>query len=227
MGSTEQDPIQVMSADSHCSVLERRSKSPNIMPDVPEFLGTWNNSSAHRKAATLLRSSAGNINTVGLPGIHEADDLDPAHPQWREAIEDGVWPLVEAVTTGSEWRTPTYDSCQGHAYEASPELEPAWRRVGLLPRSHQEFRTVAVALCATIRAVAPQLPDGVRITLTSCDLTCGTTGAVYAVLDLSLEPASTTSANDYWSQVDAATDLLAGALRANPPSQQTSCGCTA
>jgi uncharacterized protein len=193
------------------------------MPDVEEFLGRWSSPSARRSSARLLRSADGNINTVGLPGIHEADDVDPAHPQWRSAIEDGAWPLVDALTTGA-WRLPTYDSCQGHAYK-SLSLRPGWRRVGVLPRTPHEYGAAAAALCRAVRAATPDVPPRVRLTLTTCDLTSGRTGHTYPVLDLGLEPAPGTSTEDYFSSVDEATEVLTGCLLAQRPSVHEPCGC--
>ncbi|MEV7869736.1 hypothetical protein AB0P17_27445 [Streptomyces sp. NPDC088124] len=132
-----------------CRALAHRPRFPNVMPDVDEFLGRWKAPAAPRRPTRLRRSTDGNINTVGLPGIHEADDVHSGHPQWRAAIEDGVWTLVDTLTTGA-WRLATYDSCEGHAYR--PEsLAPGRRRVGVLPRSPREFTRAAAALCRGAR----------------------------------------------------------------------------
>ncbi|MEU6275039.1 hypothetical protein ABZ871_21880 [Streptomyces populi] len=193
------------------------------MPDVGEFLGRWNAAAAPRRAARLRTSADGNINTVGLPGIHEADDVDPAHPQWRAAIEEGVWPLVDTLTTG-DWRLATYDSCQGHAYE-SASLADGWRRVGVLPRTRDEFTHAGAALCRSVRAAAPDIPAPVRITLSTCDLTCGRTGRTYPVLDLGLEPAPDAGADLYFAAVDTATEVLTARLLAHRPAPDEPCGC--
>ncbi|MGW0795486.1 hypothetical protein [Streptomyces sp. NPDC002692] len=208
---------------SHCRTLGRRSRFPNVMPDVAEFLGRWNAPDVPRRDARLRRSADGNINTVGLPGIHEADDLDPAHPQWRAAIEEGVWPLVDTLTTGA-WRLATYDSCQGHAY-SSPSLVPGWRRVGVLPRTRGEFEATAAALCRSVRAAAPDVPAPVRVVLSSCDLSCGRSGHTYPVLDVGLDPAPGVSTEDYFASVDAATEVLTARLREQRPATGTPCGC--
>lgn len=212
-------------ADGRCRTLTHRPRFPNVMPDVDEFLGRWNAPAATRRAARLLRSAEGNINTVGLPGIHEADDVDPAHPQWRAAIEDGVWPLVDALTTG-DWRLATYDSCQGHAY-GSPSLAPGWRRVGVLPRTREEFARTAAALCRCVHAAAPAVPAPVRITLSTCDLTCGRSGRTHPVLDLGLEPAPGAGGDAYFAAVAAATEALTAALLAQRPAADEPCGCPA
>ncbi|MFE2136953.1 hypothetical protein ACFW9X_27850 [Streptomyces sp. NPDC059466] len=210
-------------AFSRCRTLERRPRSPNVMPDVTEFLGRWNVPGASRRGARLRRSADGNINTVGLPGIHEADDLDPAHPQWRAAIEEGVWPLVDTLTTGA-WRLATYDSCQGHAY-GSPSLTPGWRRVGVLPRTRGEFAAAAAALCRSARAAAPDVPAPVRVVLSTCDLTCGRSGHAYPVLDLGLEPAAGAAVDAYFASLDAATEVLTARLLDRRPAPDEPCGC--
>ncbi|MDC2950118.1 hypothetical protein [Streptomyces heilongjiangensis] len=212
-------------AGARCRTLAHRPRFPNVMPDVDEFLGRWNAPAAPRRPARLLRSADGNINTVGLPGIHEADDVDPGHPQWRAAIEDGVWPLVDTLTTGA-WRLVTYDSCEGHAHR-SASLTPGRRRVGVLPRSPQEFARAAAALCRAVRAAAPDVPAPVRITLGTCDLTCGRTGRRRPVLDLGLEPAPGTGDDAYFAALHTATEVLADALLAQRPAADRPCGCPA
>lgn len=208
-----------------CRTLAHRPRLPNVMPDVDAFLGRWDTPAAPRRPARLLTSADGNINTVGLPGIHEADDVDPLHPQWRAAIEDGVWPLVDALTTGA-WRLITYDSCEGHAYR-SGALTPGRRRVGVLPRSPQEFARAAAALCLGVRAAAPAVPEPVRITLSTCDLTCGRSGRRYPVLDLGLEPAPGSGDDAYFAALGTATGVLAAALLAQRPAAEQPCGCAA
>ncbi|MFJ9541212.1 hypothetical protein ACIRPX_28640 [Streptomyces sp. NPDC101225] len=204
-------------------MLAHRPRFPNVMPDVDAFLGCWNAPAAPRRPVRLLRSTAGNINTVGLPGIHEADDVDPGHPQWRAAIEDGVWPLVDALTTGA-WRLVTYDSCEGHAYR-SGSLAPGRRRVGVLPRSPEEFTRAAAALCRGVRAAAPDVPAPVRITLGTCDLTCGRSGRHHPVLDLGLQPAPGTGEDAYVAALGTATEALTAALLAQRPAADRPCGC--
>ncbi|MFF3919268.1 hypothetical protein ACFYZB_38685 [Streptomyces sp. NPDC001852] len=210
-------------AGGGCRTLTHRPRFPNVMPDVDEFLGRWNAPGAPRRSARLLRSADGNINTVGLPGIHEADDVDPGHPQWRAAIEDGVWPLVDALTAGA-WRLTTYDSCEGHAYR-SLSLAPGRRRVGVLPRSPEEFARAAAALCRGVRAAAPDVPAPVRITLSTCDLNCGRSGRSHPVLDLGLEPAAGAGDDAYFAALGTATEALAAALLAQRPAADEPCGC--
>ncbi|MDO0925036.1 hypothetical protein QQY24_06245 [Streptomyces sp. TG1A-8] len=193
------------------------------MPDVGEFLARWNRPGAPRRTARLLSSAEGNINTAGRPGIHEADDVDPGHPQWRAAIEEGVWPLVDTLT-GGDWRIVTYDSCQGHDYSGR-DLAPAWRRVGVLPRGPREYAAVRAALCRAVLAAVGNISPHLRVTLSTCDLTCGRTGRAHPVLDLGLEPAPGMSAR-YFTLVDEATTVLAACLREQRPAADGPCGCT-
>ncbi|MEV5148891.1 hypothetical protein AB0L14_31995 [Streptomyces sp. NPDC052727] len=193
------------------------------MPDVAGFLARWDSPGTARRPARLHRSEAGNINTVGLPGIHEAEDLDPAHPDWRAAIEDGVWPLVRTLTSDG-WSLTTYDSCQGHAYR-DPALPPAQRRVGVLPRSRAELLAVAAALCRAVRAAAPLVPAPVRVSLNRCLLTCGRTGDGHPVLDLSLDRAPGAGWDAYFAALDEATAALVTCLAAERPTADAGCGC--
>jgi uncharacterized protein len=70
------------------------------MHHVAAFLARWDDPTVPRTPARLQVSANGNINTVGLPGVHEADDLDPHHPQWHAGIEPGIRPVVDALTSG-------------------------------------------------------------------------------------------------------------------------------
>lgn len=174
-----------------CRTLRWRPRTPNSMRDVVSFAARWDDDTTPRGTVRLSTSAHGNINTVGRPGIQEADDLDPAHPQWRDAIEPGVWPLVHTVTR--RWNLITYDSCEGHAYPGL-ELEPAARKVGILPRDQDEYARVAAALCRATSAAAPGLPVSITVTLSRSELTCETTGGAAPVLDLALRPTASTTA---------------------------------
>ncbi|MER7702355.1 radical SAM protein [Kitasatospora sp. NPDC097605] len=202
-----------------CRALRWRPRTPNSMHDVNAFTTRWDDPAATRIEVRLHVSEHGNINTVGLPGVHEADDLDPAHPQWREAIEAGVRPLVDVLT--SRWCLITYDSCQGHAYPGL-DLEPAELRVGLLPRDRAEYARTAAALCRAATSAA--LPGGIEVHTARSELTCETSGTTTAVLDLSLRPDHHQDWDAYFANLDTAVRALTGALTAERPSG-TACAC--
>ncbi|WP_338672584.1 hypothetical protein V1460_06045 [Streptomyces sp. SCSIO 30461] len=171
-------------------------------------------------------SAHGNINTVGLPGVHEADDLDPHHPQWSEGIEPGVRPVVEVLTAG--WGTATYDSCQGHAYDGIPEAEPRFLSVGVLPRDRAEYARTAARLCRAAGRAESALPRTCSLVLGRSELTCRTTGRVYPTLDLHLAPATEATSTEYFEDLERAVKVLTESLAETfsaPPS--TDCGCPA
>ncbi|MEV4560888.1 radical SAM protein [Kitasatospora sp. NPDC049285] len=205
-----------------CRTLRWRPRTPNSMRDVTGFLARWDDHDAPRGAVRLHTSDHGNINTAGQPGIHEADDLDPTYTQWRDAIEPGVWPLVHTVTR--RWNLVTYDSCQGHAYTGL-DLAPAARKVGILARDRHEYARAAATLCRAVSTATPRLPAPVAITLGRSELTCETAGTVTPVLDLALEPADGHSWDDYFAHLDAATAVLADALRDEHPNFGPACFC--
>ncbi|MFI9273935.1 radical SAM protein [Kitasatospora sp. NPDC052896] len=202
-----------------CQTLRWHPRTPNSMRDVNAFTARWDNPAATRAEVRLHTSEHGNINTVGLPGVHEADDLDPTHPKWREAIETGVWPLADALTTS--WGLITYDSCQGHPYSGL-DLAPAELRVGLLPRDRAEYARAAAALCRTATATA--LPDGIEVHVARSELTCETSGTTVPVLDLSLHPDHRQDWDSYFANLDTAARALAAALTAEHPAG-TTCAC--
>ncbi|PYC69175.1 radical SAM protein [Streptomyces tateyamensis] len=205
---------------SWCRSLRWRPRTPNSMRDVAGFLTHWDDPTAPRATVRLHTSDHGNINTVGQPGIHEADDLDPTHHQWRDAIEPGVWPLVHTLT--HRWGLVTYDSCEGHTYTGL-YLEPAHRKVGILTRDQDEHARAAAALCRA--AAAPDLRQSVTVTLGRAELTCETTGTRTPVLDLALQKADGHTWDDYFAQLDAATAVLNEALSAEHPSSDPTCAC--
>ncbi|AXI78555.1 radical SAM/SPASM domain-containing protein [Peterkaempfera bronchialis] len=205
-----------------CRTARWRPTPVNRMRDVQAFLTTWDNPTAPRRPAELHTSEFGNINTTGLPGTQLADDLDPAHPQWAAAIEPGVKPLVDHLT--SRWHLVTYDSCEGHQYD-DPARNNQPRDVGLLPRTPTEYAATAVALCRAANRCAAAMPAAVRLLVARNNLTCETTGRTYPVLDLRLLPTSGTADSAYFAILDAATALLLGALEADAPNEGTCCAC--
>lgn len=205
-----------------CRQVRWRSRDPNRMNDVAGFLSRWDDSAASRSTVRLHTSPYGNINAVGKAGVHEADDLDPAHPRWQDAIEPGVWPLVEACTT--VWGLVTYDSCQGHDYTGL-DLAPATRRVGVLPRNADEYVAAAVAVCWAVTEAAGKLPASVRAMVGRTELTCESSGRRAPVLDLCLDPAPGHGWAAYFRALDEATAVLAASLRRNPPGGHAACAC--
>jgi len=198
-------------------------RQPNSIRDVTAFLARWDNADAPHPAVRLHTSAYGSINTVGLPGIHEADDLDPAHPQWHEAIEPGVRSLVEVLTR--DWGLVTYDSCEGHSYTET-ELPPTARRVGLLPRSRSEYAATADALCRAVTACVAEMPAAIVVGVGRAELACESSGRTTSVLDLSLQPAAGHGWPTYFDVVDSATDVLAAHLRRERPITGGRCACS-
>lgn len=209
-------------AGAWCQSLRWRPRTPNSMRDVNAFLTRWGNPTAHRDQVRLHTSEYGNINTVGLAGIHEADDLDPAHAMWRDAIEPGVWPLVDVVTRA--WGLVTYDSCQGHQYTGL-DLSATGLRIGLLARGRGEYARTAAALCRAATFASSLLPAGIEVNVGRSDLTCESTGTTTPVLDLSLDPGPGQGWESYFVRLNAAAAVLVAALDAERPKAGTACAC--
>lgn len=205
-----------------CRTLRWRPRAVNSMRDVAVFVRRWDDPDGERTPARLVHSAYGNINTVGKPGTHEADDLDPRHPQWDAAIEPGVKPLVDAAVAC--WDAITYDSCAGHAYEGL-DLDPRIRQLGILPRNRHEYQLIANALCRTAASVAEQLPDAVVLVIGRTELQCESTGTHTAVLDVRLEPSRPQAWDDYFDHLDRATSLVAAAMRQARPQDERACPC--
>ena len=206
-----------------CTRLHWLPRQPNEMQDVAAFLARWDDPAAPRPPARLLVSALGNINTVGLPGVHEADDLDPRHPQWQGGIEPRVFPLVRVITEG--WGCVTYDSCQGHP--AAAGVEHALFCVGILPRDRHEYADVAARLCRLAERVEPLLPPGYALDTTRSQLTSKRTGEQHNTLDLRLVPAPGVEPRDYFSGLaDAAVALThAAAVPEEPIPNAGRCNC--
>jgi uncharacterized protein len=205
-----------------CQSLRWHPRTPNSMRDVNGFLTLWDSPGATRGEVRLHTSEHGNINTVGLAGVHEADDLDPAHPMWQAAIEPGVWPLVDALTRA--WGLITYDSCQGHQYTGL-DLPPAGLRVGILARNREEYARTAAALCRVATAASPALPAGIEVSLGRSGLTCESSGTTTPVLDLSLDPSPGQGWDTYFTNLATATATLCSALIAEHPDTSVTCAC--
>jgi uncharacterized protein len=194
------------------------------MPDVTGFLRRWRDPDAARGPARFKVSGHGNINTTGLPGIHQADSLDPLHPAWRDAIEPGIWPLVDPITR--DWGLVTYESCQGHRYHGL-DLTPSLRRVGVLPRDSREYAIVAAALCRVVAAAEGELPEPIRVVVGRDELTCSTTDARFPVLDLRFERRENQNWDTYFAELDSATAILARQFGHDRPDRTTVCACAA
>lgn len=209
-------------AGAWCQTLRWRPRTPNSMRDVNAFRTSWDTPTLAHGEVRLHTSEHGNINAVGLAGIHEADDLTPAHPMWRAAVEPGVWPLVDTVTRA--WGLVTYDSCQGHQYTGS-DLAPTGLRIGLLPRDRQEYARTAAALCRAATLAGPLLPEGIEVNVGRSELTCESTGTRTPVLDLSLDPGPGQERGVYFARLNEATAVLAAGLDAESPKAGITCGC--
>ncbi|MER7464241.1 radical SAM protein [Streptomyces sp. NPDC097981] len=205
-----------------CQSLRWRPRTPNSMRDVNTFLTSWDTPDLVGSEVRLHTSEHGNINTVGLAGIQEADDLTPAHPMWRAAIEPRAWPLVDTVTRA--WGLVTYDSCQGHQYTGA-DLAPTGLRIGLLPRDRQEYARTAAALCRAAALASALLPEGVEVNVGRSELTCENTGTTTPVLDLSLDPGSGHGWDGYFARLNEAAAVLAAALDAERPKAESACAC--
>ncbi|MEV1066026.1 radical SAM protein [Streptomyces sp. NPDC050263] len=209
-------------AGAWCRTARWRPRVPNSMRDVGTFLTRWDRPDVARTPVRLQTSAHGNINMVGLPGVHEADDLDPAHAQWHEAIEPGVRSLVDVVTRA--WGCVTYDSCQGHPYTGL-DLVPTERRVGIIPRGPAEYAQVAAALCRAVTAATPALPTAVQVTVGRAELTCEATSRTVPVLDLAFRPAPGHGWSAYFDAVGAATEAVVNTLCDEDPSAGCGCSC--
>lgn len=207
-------------AGAHCLRAHWRAAAPNVMDDADAFLARWDDPSALRSPARLRISDHGNIDSVGLPGRHEADNLDPHHPQWREGIEDRVWPLVDTITRG--WRAVTYDSCQGHSHQGSGTV-PSVFRVGMLPRTRAEYAALAARLCHVLASADGYLPAAITAEAVRTELTSDRTGRRHPVLNLTLAPAPTSTWAGYFAGLDQAVRTLTHIARHIPA--VTECAC--
>ena len=208
-----------------CTRLHWRPRHPNEMRDVAAFLARWDDPSVPRRPARLLISELGNINTEGLPGVHEADDLDPRHPQWQDGIEPGVFPLLRVIT--ESWGCVTYDSCQGHP--AASGAEQAHLSVGILPRDRREYAHITTRLCRLAERAESVLPPAYVLELGRSLLTSGATGKQHHTFDLCLTPGPAVTPQDYFSGLTQAVATLTQ-LADTPPEGGTNpsrCDCTA
>ncbi len=220
------DGVAALLAEPHrpssafCRAVRWRPRRPNSMPDVADFLARWEHPDRPRPAATLRHSDHGNINSVGLPGTHPAEDLDPHHPQWREGIESAVWPLVDLLTRHLGY--VTYDSCQGHQY-AGLDLAPVGLHVGVLPRHHTESARLSAVFCRLATRARQVLPPACELLVGRDRLTCESTTHQYPVLKLSLAP--TAGWDAYFAALDDAVVATRTALTEIASAEPIDCEC--
>lgn len=207
-------------AGAHCLRAHWRPTTPNVMDDPDAFLARWADPAAPRPPAPPRTSDHGNINAAGQPSEHAADDLDPHHPQWRDSIEDRVWPLIDTITR--RWQAVTYDSCQGHTH-ISTGLAPSVFRVGLLPRTRTEYAALAARLCHVLATVDGYLPAAIAAQLVRTDLTSASTGRRHPALNLTLVPAHGNTWAAYFAGLDQAVRTLTHTARHAPA--VTACTC--
>ncbi|MFJ7244520.1 radical SAM protein [Kitasatospora sp. NPDC098652] len=206
-------------AGALCRTAHWRRHAVNEMADADAFLARWDNPDAPRKPARLVTSEYGNINTSGLPGIQEADDLDPLHPQWADGIEPRVKPLLDTVT--GNWGAVTYDSCEGHQHTGS-DAPPSPFRVGLLPRNPAEYGELAARACHAVTRAAPYLPAGLQLQLIHTDLASTATGRTHRTIEIRLVPTDG-DWDTYFAGLDQGARVLIHAARHAPALDRCPC----
>ncbi|MFG2847983.1 radical SAM protein [Kitasatospora sp. NPDC048296] len=206
-------------AGALCRTAHWRRHAVNEMADADAFLARWDNPDAPRKPARLVTSEYGNINTSGMPGIQEADDLDPLHPQWADGIEPRVKPLLDTVT--GSWGAITYDSCEGHQHTGS-DAPPSPFRVGLLPRNPAEYGQLAARACHAVTRAAPYLPAGLQLQLIHTDLASTATGRTHRTIEIRLVPTDG-DWDAYFAGLDQGARVLIHAARHAPALDRCPC----
>lgn len=108
----------------HQMVLARAVPSYNYLNDLGSFLAAWSDPDhpRNRRSIDLVRTSAGRRTnaTDARPG--QGDTLTPHHPDFWQAIERGVAPLVRVLI--EDWRQVCYSSCEGHEYPRWGQTAP-------------------------------------------------------------------------------------------------------
>ncbi|MFI6044488.1 hypothetical protein ACIA8C_22870 [Nocardia sp. NPDC051321] len=170
-------------------------REPNTIEDIGVFLRSWNNPAATRRPAILRRSEVGNINRYGLSGVWAADDLDPMHPQWREGIEEAVWPVVNYITATLE--LVTYDSCGGHPHCGPVEARPL--HVGILPATTAECQPLGAMMSKATSYWDAWTNEIARITVSWSVLVCAASGSRCAVLDITAIPLDGVFSAEYFT----------------------------
>ncbi|MFK0154287.1 radical SAM protein [Streptomyces sp. NPDC090493] len=204
-------------AGAHCLRAHWRPDGPDVIGDVDAFLSRWDGPPGARTAVRLRHTDHG---TAHADGRREADTLDPRHPQWRDGIEDRVWPLVDTITRS--WQAVTYSSCQGHARPDTGQAPSAFR-IGLLPRTRSEYAALAARLCHVLAAADGYLPAAVTADIIRTEVTSARTGRRHPALTLTLTPAPAGTWADYFAGLDQAVRTLTHVSRHTPAG--TGCAC--
>ena len=178
----------------------RRKLSVNSMPNVVGFLEAWDDSDheENKRDAPLYVTPAGNINSTGVIADYRGHTLSRFHLQFRASLESGVEQLVWLIISKFNWIT--YTSCEGHYYE-DPAIIPVERRVGIIPRSSIEARTIKNVLRTASISVnshyrlSPAYIEALMHTLES-------DGQVYQVIDIFFRRRLSASWGQYFAHLD-------------------------
>lgn len=185
------------------------------MADVVDFLDRWDRRLPFEARTSPVQSRWGNLNAEGGTHLSRALALTPVDQGWRQALEPGVADLVEFFAL--ERSLVTYDSCEGHAYP-NAAISPGLRRVGLFPRTEADWSLIAslashVSTLSTSQlAGSPVEPSLVRTHLFSE----AQPNQSWEVVDLGLAPRREVSWEDYFSYLNAATEILIRGIRSIP-----------
>jgi hypothetical protein len=116
----------------------------NHITNLKAFLRAWDHPDDpfNSVEARFKTGSMGNINMSGEPRDICGPIVSKWQPNFIATIEPGVRELVSILI--NEFDLVTYSSCEGHNYPLSSLAQPTRRRVGILPRTEEEFEEIKV-----------------------------------------------------------------------------------
>jgi uncharacterized protein len=141
-----------------------------------------------------------------------------SHPQSHDTVDTGLRRLADTLTTS--WRADLYQPLSGQTAAARPH--PAGSRIGLLPRSPEDYAALTARLCRTIATTDGYLPAAVTARLARTEIDAG--GRRRPALELSLEPSPAASPAEYDTRLDQAARAVNHAARHATTTGE--CACT-
>lgn len=156
-----------------------------------------------------VRSYFGNLNNTGAPFPSDSCLASRFHPDFVSVIEPGVRDFLLVIAI--DHNLVTYTSCEGHDCRAS-RREPDERHVGVIPRDQEEQQRIIVTFEIVGEDVNRALAESaVEVALMVHSVRDGDQD--YPALDLYLSKKLLAQWDDYFAQIDAASECLVKRLQ--------------
>jgi len=116
-----------------------KSLHVNRMSRIRDFINEWDAATLSVEDMSMKTSISDNINIEGTSSCFESFVFTKDHPNFTQAIESKIRPLV--ILLVRSYNCITYSSCQGH-FSTLDNADLREMHVGILPRSKAEYENL-------------------------------------------------------------------------------------